>query len=167
MNISTNVDDILYYSGRILSGQKLQGIPELCESVLDLRNTTFCVPLMDSYSPMAISMVLEIHWYDPDAAHEGVESLHRQVQKTAHIISGINLLLMIKEGCWKYRILNKQSIEMAMGAVQDVNLCISPAFYTTQVDICGSFDSFLMLTKGQNKTLANSFLLQCNWCCGH
>ena len=29
-----------------------------------------------------------------------------------------------------------------MGPVQDVNFCIAPAFYYTQVDICGPFDSY-------------------------
>ena len=161
VNISKNVDGILYYSGRILPGQKFEGIPELCETALDLCSTTFCVPLMDSYSPVAISIALEIHWYHPDVAHRGVESLHRQVQRTAHIIGGFNLVVMIKEGCRKCRILNKQSIEMAMGAVQDVNLCIAPAFYATQVDICGPFKCYSVANK--RATLKIWFLVFC--CC--
>ena len=31
---------------------------------------------------------------------------------------------------------------IAMGPFQDVNLCIAPAFYYSQVDICGHFNAY-------------------------
>ena len=160
-NISKQIDEILYYSGRILPDQKFQGNPELCEAALDLCRTTFCVPIMDRYSPVAISLALEVHWHHPDVAHRGIETMYRQVQRTAHIIGGFNLMVMIKEGCKRCRILNRESIEVAMGPIQDVNLCIAPAFYATQVDIFGPFKCYSVANK--RATLKIWFLIFC--CC--
>ena len=61
---------ILYYLGRILPIQG-SGLPE---AALDLCGATFCVPLSDSHSPLAQSIVEEVHWYHPDVNHSGVES---------------------------------------------------------------------------------------------
>ena len=160
-NISKNIDGILYYSGRILPDQKLQGSPELCQSALDLCSTTFCVPVMDSYSPVAISIALEIHWYHPDVPHRGNETVHRQVLRVAHIIGGFSLVVMIKDGCRRCRILNRKAIEVAMGSIQDVNLCIAPAFYATQLDIVGPFKCYSVANK--RATLKIWFLVFC--CC--
>ena len=87
-NISKEIDGVFYYSGRILQDQEFLGYPDLCKAALDLCQTTFCVPVMDQYSPVAISIALEIHWYHPDVCHLGIESLYRQVERVAHVIGG-------------------------------------------------------------------------------
>ena len=160
-HITEEIDGVLYYSGRILPDQKFHGYPELCESALDLCKTSFCVPVMDRYSPIAISIALEIHWYHLDVSHSGIESMCRQLQRVAHVIGGHSLMCSIKYGCKRCRILNKDSIEVAMGPIQDVNLCIAPAFYASQVDIFGPFKCYSSANK--RATLKAWFLIFC--CC--
>ena len=72
--ISVEKDGILYNSGRILPIQGIGGCPGLREAVLDFCGATFCVPLSDSHSPIAQSIVEEVHWYHPEVNHNGVES---------------------------------------------------------------------------------------------
>ena len=44
--------------------------------MLDLKATSFCVPLVDNKSPFAF-IVNEVNCYDPDAKHAGVETVLR------------------------------------------------------------------------------------------
>ncbi len=160
-NIAKDIDGVLYYSGRILENYKFGGYPELCETAIDLCRTTFCVPIMDQYSPVAIAIALEIHWYHPDAKHKGVDVIWRQMQRVAHIIGGQKLSIAIKQGCKKCRILNNKSIEVAMGPIQDVNLCIAPAFFASQIDIFGPMKTYSIANK--RATMKIWFLIFC--CC--
>ena len=159
--ISTEKDDVLFYTGRILSSQNINGIPSLGEVSLDLTATTFCVPISDYQSPVARAIVDEIHWYHPDVKHAGIESELRQVQVVSHIIGGRQLVKKVKRECKKCRILAKNAIKVAMGPIKDVNLCIAPAFYSSQVDICGPFNAYSFLNK--RATLKIWFTIFC--CC--
>ena len=85
----------------------------------------------------------------------------RQVDRVAHIIGGHNLMVRIKDGCKRCRALNKKSIEVAMGPVQDVNLCIAPAFYACQADITGPYECYSPANK--RATLKIWFIVFC--CC--
>ena len=140
--ISVLKEGVLYYSGRILSTQKFGGEATLCDSAMDLTSATFCVPLADNRSPISCALVNEIHWYNFDVKHGGTESVLRQVQRVSYIIGGRQLVKAVKGECCKCRILEKRAIKVAMGPVQDANLCIAPAFYTSQVDICGHFTAY-------------------------
>ena len=44
--ISEEVSAILYYKGRILADQEIAGRKGMCNIMLDLSNSTFCVPLV-------------------------------------------------------------------------------------------------------------------------
>ena len=55
-----------------------------CVKQIDLCRTTFCVPVMDQWSPVAISIAMEIYWYHPDVQHCGIEAILRQTQSVAH-----------------------------------------------------------------------------------
>ena len=161
IHISKEIDGVLYYSGRILSDYRFDGTPELCEAAIDLCRTTFCVPVMDQYSPVAISIALEIHWHHSDVQHRGIEAITRQMERVAHIIAGHKLATSIKDGCKKCRALNKKSVEMAMGPIQDANLCIAPPFFATQVDIFGPFKAYSLANK--RATIKVWYLIFC--CC--
>ena len=160
-NISKNIDGILYYSGRILPEQQFEGYPNLCGSALDLCRTSFCVPVMDQYSPVAISIAIEVHWYHPDVKHRGVSAIYRQMLRVAYVIGGFELARSIKQGCRRCRVLYKNSIDVAMGPIQGVNLCIAPAFYASQVDIFGPFKAYSSANK--RATIKVWFLIFC--CC--
>ena len=140
LKISKEKDDILYYTGRILPSQKVTGSLTLGDVSFDLTQATFCVPLVERNSPIAYSIINEIHWYHSDVWHAGVESVLREVGIMAHVIGGRHLVKTIKQSGTKCRILEKATIEVAMGPKDSSQLCIAPAFYNTQVDLCGPFD---------------------------
>ena len=48
-----------------------------------------------------------------------------------------------------------------MGPIQDVNLSIAPAFYSSQVDLCGTFKAFSFVNK--RATIKIWFVVFC--CC--
>ena len=161
VNISKDIDGVLYYSGRILTDYSFGGTPELCEAAIDLCRTTFCVPVMDQYSPVAISIALEIHWHHPDVQHRGIEAITRQMERVVHIVAGHKLATSIKDGCKRCRHLYKKSVEMAMGPIQEVNLCIAPPFFATQVDIFGPYKAYSRANK--RATIKAWYLIFC--CC--
>ncbi len=144
--VSHEIDGILYYTGRILPTQKVtsEGKTDLrlCDTSFDLTKSTFCVPVVDSFSPLAYSIVDEIHWYQFDCAHGGVESVLRQVQCISYLIGGRKLVEIFKTACPRCRYLEKNEVKVAMGPVHPSHLCIAPAFNNTQVDLCGPFESF-------------------------
>ena len=160
-NITKDVDSILYYSGRILPDYTFDGYPELCEAAIDLCRTTFCVPVMDQYSPVAISVAMDIHWHHQDVKHTGIESMLRQTQRVTHIIGGRELVKSVKRICYRCRILRKNSIGVVMGPLQNVNLCIAPAFFASQIDIVGPYKAYSWVNK--RATVKVWFLVYC--CC--
>ena len=100
-NITKERDGIFYYSGRILEDYKFDRYPKLCDAAIDLCSTSFCVPVMDQYSPVAISIALEVHWYQSDVKHTGIEAILRKMLGVAFIIGGRKLAISIKWGCKK------------------------------------------------------------------
>ena len=94
--ISEEVNGILYYKGRIMPTQKVGGRESMSDVILDLSGDTFHAPLTDSCSPVAYSIVNEVHWYDENAMHSGVETVLRYTQKFAHIIEGRELVRKFK-----------------------------------------------------------------------
>ena len=160
-NFTKESEGILYYSGRILSDYSFDGYPELCEAAIDLCETTFCVPVMDQYSPVAIAIAMEIHWQHPDVQHTGIESMLRQTLSVTHIIGGRHLTKSVKRICTRCRLLYKNRIDVVMGPLQGVNLCIAPAFYASQIDIFGPYKSYSSANK--RATIKVWFLVYC--CC--
>ncbi len=141
-NLSVEKSGILYFAGRILPTQEIGKSPTLCDVSFDLTQSTFCVPIISSHSPIAYALCDEIHWYHPVTSHRGVESLIRHVHMEAYIIGGRSLISTMKEACERCRFLLKKEVQVAMGPKDDSNLCIAPAFYNTQVDLLGPFDSY-------------------------
>ena len=146
-NISNEIDGILYYTGRILPSHKQSNSNELSDVMLDLSTISFCVPLTDKYSPVAYSIVSEVHTYHKDVKHAGVESVLRYCNMVAYIIGGRSLVKLYMQNCIRCRILKKKNIQVEMGLVPEGCLKIAPAFYRTQVDLFGPFDSYSNLNK--------------------
>ena len=99
--------------------------------MIDLTSTSFCVPSVDARSPFAYSVINEVHWYDEDALHAGVETVLRYTQKIAHILDGRELVKKFKKMCIGCIILEKKMLGVCMGPVKQCNLNIAPAFYVT------------------------------------
>ena len=138
-NISKENDGILVYTGRILPTDSVTIVGNATEVMKDLTSSTFSVPLVDRYSPLAISITSDIHWYHKTAQHCGRETVWRYVLQNSFIIEGRSLVEMMGKSCERCRYLNKRTLDVIMGAVSGYNLTIAPAFYTSQVDLAGPF----------------------------
>lgn len=110
--------------------------------MLDLQPTSFCVPVLDKYSPISYSIINDIHWNHPVASHSGVETTWRYVLQKVSIIEGRHLVKVIRSTCERCRYLMKRTIDVCMGPISPTNLMIAPIFYTCQVDLCGPFQSY-------------------------
>ena len=158
-SISSEVEGILYYTGRILPSMEDRGGPQLSDVMFDLSKTTFCVPLTDKHSPIAYSIVNEVHSHHPDVKHSGVETTLRHVQLVAYVIGGRELVKKYGKNCTRCRILNKNTVKVLMGPVHEGQIKVAPVFYRTQVDLFGHFDSFDLTNK--RKTIKIWFVIFC------
>ena len=141
--ISMEKNDILYYSGRILPTDNIRADGNQLSTVMkDLSPDTFCVPIIYKHSPLAYSLVNEVHWYSKAAMHSGVETVWRYVLKMGYIIFGRDVVKKIKQYCERCRYLRKKLIEVQMGPISKHTITIAPAFYATQADICGPFKAY-------------------------
>lgn len=141
-HISKEVDGILIYSGRILSSTEVTCTGKFTNAMKDLTSTTFCVPLVDKSSPVAYSIINDVHWNHTSVMHCGVETTWRHVLKIAYIIEGRSLVKTIRKSCERCRYLVKKTIAVEMGPVSKHNLMIAPAFYVTQVDLSGPYRAY-------------------------
>ncbi|XP_066914563.1 uncharacterized protein [Clytia hemisphaerica] len=140
--ISTDKNGILIYTGRILPSKGVSIVGAFTDIMKDLSTDSFCVPLLDRYSPIAYSISMDIHWNHSTVKHSGIETTHRYVLKKVHVIEGRLLIKHIKRNCHRCRYLAKRTVEMAMGPVSSFNLTIAPSFYYTQLDLSGPYQSF-------------------------
>ena len=74
--ISKEKEGILYYTGRILPNQNVTVVGRMTNVMKDLQQTSFCVPIIDKHSPLAYSIVNEIHWYN-NIAKQRYDVLHQ------------------------------------------------------------------------------------------
>ena len=159
--ISEERDEILYYKSRILPSQEFGVILKLSDVMLDLTASTFCVPVIDRYSPVAYAIVNEIHWNHPVAKHSGNETVWRYTLKFAFIIDGRELVRSFRKDCTRCRYLAKRTVDVGMGPVSKVNLMLAPAFYVSQVDLFGPLKAYSVHNK--RATVNIWFLVFC--CC--
>ena len=82
--ISKEKEGILYYTKRILPNQNVTVVGRMTNVMKDLQQTSFCVPIIDKHSPLAYSIVNEIHWYSNivkqryDVLHQLLTSLKEE-----------------------------------------------------------------------------------------
>ena len=136
-HISNEINGILMYTGRIFPTDEITCSGKFTNAMKDLSSTTFTVPLVDKFSPVAYSIISDIHWNDSTASHCGVETTLRHVLKTAHVIEGRSVVKAIRRSCQRCRYLAKKTLDAAMGPISRHNLNIPPAFFVTQVDLSG------------------------------
>ena len=160
--ISKEENGILYYTGRILPTEKILDVREqMTDAMKDLSATTFCVPLIHKHSPLAYSIVNEVHWYSSVAQHSGIETVWRYVLQIAFIIGGRSVVKKVNLNCVRCRFLRKKFIDVEMGPISEHGLKIAPAFYSSQVDLCGPFTAYD--PTGKRKSLKIWFTVFC--CC--
>ena len=57
------------------------------------------MPIVDKHSPLAYSIINDVHWNDPTAKHSGVETVLRYTLNQAYIIEGRELVKKIRKKC--------------------------------------------------------------------
>ena len=104
--ISKEENGILFYTGRILPTEKILDVREqMTDAMKDLSATSFCVPLIHKHSPLAYSIVNEIHWHSSVAQHSGIETVWRYVLQIAFIIGGRSVVKKVNLNCVRCRFL--------------------------------------------------------------
>ena len=78
-------------------------VTKMTDAMRDLCSTTFFVPMIDKHSPLAYSIINEVHWYNKVANHSGVETVLRYTLKYGYIIEGQELVKMIRKRCERCR----------------------------------------------------------------
>ena len=76
----------------------------------DLSSNTFGVPGIYRHSPLACSIVNEIHWHSDPAKHSSVETVWRYVLKFGYIMVGRELVKKVRKNCERCRYLTKKAI---------------------------------------------------------
>ena len=74
---------ILYYRSRVDLGN-LSFVGKMTDVMIDLSSGAFEVPVVEQFSPVAFSIVNQVHWYHPTAKHSGVKSMIHFVMNLAH-----------------------------------------------------------------------------------
>ena len=79
-----------YYTMLVVfyQNEEINAVEKMSTVMLDLSSATFFVPIIDKNSPLAYSIINEIHWYHIEAKHAGVETVNRYVLKVCYIIKG-------------------------------------------------------------------------------
>ena len=149
---SVEKDGILYFVGRV-SNADISIAGEYSEKMIDISNKSFVVPIIDSNSPLAFSIVNDVHWNHPDAMHKGVESTVRVVMTIAYILNVRELAKSFRKNCKRCRYILKKTVEVMMEPTSKDNLCVAPPFYVTQIDICGTFTSYSTHNKRSTKKI--------------
>jgi len=140
--ISEEVNGILYYSGRFLQTEKINFITPLATAMYDLQSTSFFVPIIDKQSPLAYSIISEVHWHNETVKHAGNESILRFVMKKAYILEGREIIKKIKRNCIRCRHLKKKTVSIEMGKLSSPSLTVAPAFYFSQIDLAGPLKAY-------------------------
>jgi hypothetical protein len=134
-------NNILYYSGRVLS-ENISFKTAMTDTMLDLSLGSFIVPVVERHSPLAYSIVNQIHWYHPTARHCGVETTIRFTMNVAHIFQVRELVKLFRKQCIRCRYLLKRTIDVEMAPASKHQLCVAPPYYATQLDLCGPFRAY-------------------------
>ena len=140
--ISRETNGVLYYTGRILPEDNVTIVGQATEVMRDLSSATFCVPLTDKSSPIAYSLINDVHWNNKTVRHTGVESTWRYVLKCMYIIDGRPLVKKFRESCQRCRYLMKKALNVSMGPISNDNIMIAPAYYVCQGDLVGPFTAY-------------------------
>ena len=97
--ISKEKDGILLFTGRILPSSGVSAVTPMSDVMKDLSATSFCVPIIERYSPIAYSIINDVHWNDDTVKHSGNESIWRYVLKYAYIIEGKEIVKIVRKSC--------------------------------------------------------------------
>ncbi|XP_066917749.1 uncharacterized protein [Clytia hemisphaerica] len=140
--ISTEIDGILTYTGRIMPTDEINVITPMTKVMKDLHQTTFCVPIISKHSPIAYAILSDVHWHNKVVKHSGIEATLCYASQKAFIIEGREVAKTVKASCKLCRFLEKSKVKVSMGKTPSCCRTIAPAFYNTQCDLAGPFQAY-------------------------
>ena len=146
---TVKVDGVRYWTTRVLPDQQFTIGKQLQDIMLDISPTVFCVPILDQYSPIAWSVVLDVHWDHPTAKHAGISTVVRYCNGIAHIFNCSQLVQVVKSNCARCRYIRKKTIEVGFGPLAKPQLKIAPAYYVTKCDLFGPISSYSLTNARQ------------------
>ena len=136
-------DGILYCKSRLTDDQSLRIVGGL-ENVIDLETFTgvsFKVPVIDKFSPLALSIVNHLHY--TVNLHKGVETTHRMALQYVRILGGRSLFKMVRDDCSFCQKELSKHIKQIMGPLSNQQLSITPIFFYTLVDAWGPLRAYV------------------------
>ena len=141
--IGVMTDGILYCKSHLMEDQTLRVVGGL-EHTIDIQSFTgvnFKVPILDRYSPVALSIAKYLHY--EVVKHKGAETTYRISLQYARIMGGRTLLKEIRRDCIICKKLLLKHIQQIMGPLSEHQLTISPIFYYTLIDAWGPLKSYV------------------------
>ena len=140
--IGVEKEGILFCKSRILDGQRFLQTGEFGDEDLGLDiGLHLLTPLIDRYSPIALSIAIWVH--HEVLPHAGFESTYRASLGFAHIIRGPSLFKEIGEECAKCNRVRRKFLDIAMGPIQDHQLAVCPPFHTAFLDLDGPYTIYV------------------------
>ena len=122
--------------GRILDGQE----PLALEAVMfDLNPLSFCQPVVDRFSPIAYSIMIQTHWSVIN--YLNATCTFRESLSQAYIIGGRDLAQEVRKSCVFCRRFKAKLLDAEMGKIHDTRLSIAPPFTVCQVDLLGPYSA--------------------------
>ena len=137
------VDGIVYCKSRIQESQELRAVGGL-ENIVDLETFTgvrFKVPIVDRFSPIAISLAHYLHYYV--IKHRGIETTHRMSLKYVRILGSRSLAKLVHDDCIYCKKLFLKYIKQVMGPLSDQQLSVSPIFFYCYADAWGPLRAYV------------------------
>ena len=134
--LGQDVDGVFLYTGRVLDGDTPLSITG---AMLDLKPLSFCVPVLDRYSPVAYTIML--HYHEQINHHGGIKSTYRRSLELCHILKGLALAEEVRLACVNCRRYKVRLLEAEMGKIHQARFTPAPAFYFVQADLAGPWDA--------------------------
>ena len=127
-------DGVLYFMGRILDSMEVNAMEVV---MFDLNPLSFCKPMVDRFSPIAYSIMVETHWKSVN--HLNATCTFRESLSQVHIIGGRELAQEVRETCVFCKRYRARLQQVEMGKLHETRLTVAPPFTICQVDLMGPF----------------------------
>ena len=131
-------DGILYSAGRLSDPIKLSSLNPLSESL------NFVKPVALVTSKLVYALAVHLHW---KYFHPGVERLVFLILQVLHVEKVRKLCKYIHKTCARCRYLLKKTIQVQVGKQNELSYTMAPIFYSCQIDIACSFNSYGLNTR--------------------
>ena len=133
-------EGILLSRSRMVDGLNFMNVGELNVDLGSL-GLKINLPVIDRYSPVALSIALHVHW--KLASHKGIETQHRVSREHVEIIGGMQLFKELTLECIPCRMKRKRFLEVEMSGQHPMRLLVAPPFYCSIIDLFGPYKVYV------------------------